>query len=402
MFCLRENSEKIRLNLIKFSIGKSKMSTTQEDGYKLFQKLHPLSLLAQLSSRNATGCLRIFTKSSFSWSIYLEEGKLTYASCSDRLFERLDTHLRRLNQQIPTLNSSARVQMRMIFQTYSEKESPLLERAKTEPGLRRDVPRSIYQADYQAICWLVDGDYITYPQAAILVRELATEVLESFLTIKEGSYEFKSENPLEDLPTFCHLDLRSLVENTQKRLRSRRVSQENLTSRKASSIVKEISAPSTDVKTDSNQKKQLSQENVKGIVKENNKNTNISNSKKERLYTVACIDDSLTILKSIKRFLDEDNFSVVMINDPVKALMQILRSKPDLILLDVEMPNLDGYELCSLLRRHSAFKNIPIVMVTGRTGFVDRAKAKMVRASGYLTKPFTQSELLKVVFKHIS
>lgn len=58
-----------------------------------------------------------------------------------------------------------------------------------------------------------------------------------------------------------------------------------------------------------------------------------------------------------------------MINDPVRALMQVVRIKPDLILLDVEMPNLDGYELCSLLRKHSFFKNTPIVMVTGHTGF---------------------------------
>ena len=91
------------------------MSTTPIDSYKLFQKLHPLSLLAQISSRRATGCLRVFTKFN-SWSIYMEEGKLTYASCSESLFERLDTYLRRLNQQIPTLNSSARVQMRMIFE----------------------------------------------------------------------------------------------------------------------------------------------------------------------------------------------------------------------------------------------------------------------------------------------
>lgn len=361
------------------------MSTTPVDGYKLFQKLHPLSLLAQLSSRHATGCLRVFTQSN-SWSIYLEKGKLTYASCSDSLFERLDTHLRQLNQQIPTLNSSARIQMRMKFETKNE---------------------SIPQPDYQAICWLVDGDYITYPQAATLVNELAKEVLESFLTIKEGSYEFISENPLEDLPSFCHLDLRSLVENAQKELRSRRINQQKFTSGEASSIVKETNSLNIEVRTDADVEKQLKKQTKNEIVKDNkdnqdNKNTNISNSTKERLYTVACIDDSLTILKSIKRFLDEDNFSVVMINDPVKALMQILRSKPDLILLDVEMPNLDGYELCSLLRRHSAFKNIPIIMVTGRTGFVDRAKAKMVRASGYLTKPFTQSELLKIVFKHIS
>lgn len=359
------------------------MSATPIDSYKLFQKLHPLSLLAQISSRRATGCLRVFTKSNC-WSMYVDEGKLIYASSSEKLFERLDTYLRRLNQQIPTLNSSARVQMRMIFETKHREES-------------------ISQADYQAICWLVDGDYITYPQAETLVSEIALEVLESFLTIKEGSYEFRSEHPLSNLPSFCHLDLRSLIESVQKRLRSRRVNQPTATPQEVSPVVNNANAPSIEAKTLSERGIQVSQQtDRRSADSQDNNDTNISKSTKERLYTVACIDDSLTILKSIKRFLDEEQFSVVMINDPVKALMQILRSKPDLILLDVEMPNLDGYELCSLLRRHSAFKNIPIVMVTGRTGFIDRAKAKMVRASGYLTKPFTKSDLLKVVFKHIS
>ncbi|MCJ8280924.1 MAG: response regulator [Rivularia sp. ALOHA_DT_140] len=360
------------------------MSATPIDNYKLFQKLHPLSLLAQISSRRATGCLRVFTKSN-SWSIYVEEGKLTYASCSDNLFDRLDIYLQRLNQQIPTLNSSCRVQMRMIFETKNREES-------------------ISQADYQAICWLVEGDYITYSQAETLVSELAHVVLESFLTIKEGSYEFRSEHPLSNLPSFCHLDLRSSIESVQKRLRNRRVTQTKVTTQEVSPVVNKTTELFTEEKPLSNVEKQQSQQTNLRTVEDNqsNKNINISKSSKERLYTVACIDDSLTILKSIERFLDKDKFSVVMINDPVKALMQILRSKPDLILLDVEMPNLDGYELCSLLRRHSAFKNIPIVMVTGRTGFIDRAKAKMVRASGYLAKPFTQSELLKIVLKHIS
>ncbi|MBV6623778.1 MAG: response regulator [Rivularia sp. (in: Bacteria)] len=360
------------------------MSTTPIDSYKLFQKLHPLSLLAQISSRRATGCLRVFTKFN-SWSIYMEEGKLTYASCSENLFERLDTYLRRLNQQIPTLNSSARVQMRMIFE-------------------KKDRDEPISQADYQAICWLVDGDYITYPQAETLINELAKEVLESFLKITEGSYEFTSEHALSNLPSFCYLDLRSLIESVQKQLRNRRYSQQQDTSPKVSPVVDNATKLPMKVKPLSEVEKQSPKQTGLSNVNnsQDNNNTNIAKNAKERLYTVACIDDSLTILKSIKRFLDEENFSVVMINDPVKALMQILRSKPDLILLDVEMPNLDGYELCSLLRRHSAFKDIPIVMVTGRTGFIDRAKAKMVRASGYLTKPFTQSELLKVVFKHIS
>lgn len=346
------------------------MSTTPIGSYRLFQKLHPLSLLAQLTSRRATGCLDIFT-GIVSWSIYLEDGKLTYASYSDKLFERLDSHLRGLSQQIPALNSATRVQMRLMFETNNEQQ------------------QSIPNADYQAICWLVNQDYITFAQAASLIDELAKEVLELFLCLKEGSYEFSPESSLDELPKFCRLDLRLLVEHCQKQLRN----QQNIRSSIPAGAGSQVQ-PQLQIKIGQKLPKQINFE-----ISDNNKITQPLVGKK--LYTIACIDDSQTVLNSIKYFLDENTFSVVMINDPVKALMQILRSKPNLILLDVEMPSLDGYELCSLLRKHSAFKNTPIIMVTGRTGFIDRAKAKMVRSSGYLTKPFTQSELLKMVFKHL-
>ncbi|MDF5736521.1 MULTISPECIES: response regulator [unclassified Nostoc] len=354
------------------------MSTTPIGSYRLFQKLHPLSLLAQLTSRRATGCLKVFTEI-VSWSIYLEDGKLTYASYSDKLFERLDSHLRRLNQQIFALNSATRVEMRLMFETKNEHQS-------------------IPNADYQAICWLVSQDYITSVQAASLIDELAKEVLESFLCLKEGSYEFSPENSLNELPKFCHLDLRLLVEHCQKQLRNRQNIQSSIPAGGGSQVLstKQPSQVQPQLQIKVGQKLLRT---INFDIPENNKITQPPVGKK--LYTIACIDDSQTVLNSIKHFLDENTFSVVMINDPVKALMQILRSKPDLILLDVEMPSLDGYELCSLLRKHSAFKNTPIIMVTGRTGFIDRAKAKIVRSSGYLTKPFTQSELLKMVFKHL-
>jgi twitching motility two-component system response regulator PilG len=117
-------------------------------------------------------------------------------------------------------------------------------------------------------------------------------------------------------------------------------------------------------------------------------------------FRIACIDDSPTILQTIQAYLDEQ-FTVVMISDPLKALIQIMRSKPNIILLDVGMPNLDGYELCALLRRHPHFKETPVIMVTGHTGLIDRARAKLVGASGYLTKPFTKPDLIKVVLKHL-
>ncbi|MBW4564298.1 MAG: response regulator [Mojavia pulchra JT2-VF2] len=355
------------------------MSTTPIGSYRLFQKLHPISLLAQLTSRRATGCLRVYT-GTVSWSIYLEDGKLTYASHSDKIFELLDSHLRRLSQQIPTLNSATRVQMRLMFETKNDTQS-------------------ISNADYQAICWLVDQDYMTSQQAAILIEELAKEVLESFLALKEGSYEFNSETSLDELTKFCCLDLRLIVEHCQRQLRSRQTIPPSVTAGAGSQVVSTTKPTQTQPQPSMKVGQQLPKTNF-NLLEDRNRafsSTPVSKS----IYTIACIDDSQTVLNSIKLFLEESTFSVVLINDPVKALMQILRSKPDLILLDVEMPNLDGYELCSLLRRHSQFKNTPIIMVTGRTGFIDRAKAKVVRASGYLTKPFTQSELLKMVFKHI-
>ncbi|NDJ22970.1 response regulator [Nostoc sp. B(2019)] len=355
------------------------MSTTPIGSYRLFQKLHPLSLLAQLTSRHATGCLRVFT-GTVSWSIYLEDGKLTYASYSDKLFERLDSHLRRLSQQIPALNSATRVQMRLRFENQNENQS-------------------IVNADYQAISWLVHQNYITSVQAGNLIDELAKEVLESFLCLKEGSYEFNPEDSLNELPKFCRLDLRLLVEHCQKQLRTRQNIQSSIPAAGSSQVSPTTQPPQVQTQLQIKLGQQLPKK-INFDLPENKNNQTIQPSI-GKIYTIACIDDSQTVLNSIKHFLDENTFSVVMINDPVKALMQILRSKPDLILLDVEMPSLDGYELCSLLRKHSAFKNTPIIMVTGRTGFIDRAKAKMVRSSGYLTKPFTQSDLLKMVFKHI-
>lgn len=344
------------------------MNTTHLSGY-LLQKLHPVSLLAQLTKRHATGCLRVSTQTD-TWSIHLENGKLTYATYSARLFDRLDNHLQRLSQKNTSVESATLSQMRLMFEAKNQNQSMLY-------------------PDYQAICWLIKHKHITPTQAETLISELAKEVLGTFLVLTAGNYEFSLDNTWDELPKFCHLDLQSLVGLCQKQLQNRVTVQREVNNIPVSQI---------------GNTPQIQQFSPARKL-ENSDNSNSPNSQqlvKNRLYTIACIDDSQTVLNSIKIFLDDSKFSVVTINDPVKALMQILRSKPDLILLDVTMPNLDGYELCSLLRKHSGLKDTPIIMVTGRTGFIDKAKAKMVRSSGYLTKPFTQQELLKMVVKYLN
>ncbi|NES23364.1 MAG: response regulator [Symploca sp. SIO3E6] len=352
------------------------MNTISMTSYRSSQRLNPLSLLAQLSSRQANGCLRV-SSGSVTWSIYLEQGKLLYASDSVDPFERLDRQLHRLSRQIPTLVSAVRTQVRQIFGSDVESNSS-------------------ENPDYQAICWLVNQEYLNSSQAATLVEAIAEEVIEAFLGVREGTYQLIDQKEVEELPKFCRLELRTLVERCYEQLRRKQSSEATGVTAKASGQNGASPKPQTNPN-------QLTTTRPSSTANNLTSNGTKDKEKTEKnIYSIACIDDSPTVLNAINSFLDDQSFSVVMINDPVKALMQVVRMKPDLILLDVEMPNLDGYELCSLLRKHPLFKNTPIVMVTGNTGFIDRAKAKLVKASGYLTKPFNKSELLKMVFKHLS
>ncbi|NJO41295.1 MAG: response regulator [Cyanobacteria bacterium CRU_2_1] len=353
------------------------MNTISMGAYKPSQRLHPLSLLAQFASRQTSGCLQV-SSGTAAWSIYLDQGKLVYASNSIDPFGRLDHHLRRLSSQVPNLVSGIRVQVRLLFEMEDN--------------------QVVQVDDYRAICWLVEQQHISVDQAVALIEDLAKDVIESFLSVQTGTYEIIEKSPFDELPKFCQLDLRPLVEYCQTQMRRRQSSGQPAT---AASERESLNQSNPYSPMDLNRKLGTSINSNLATNLPNAKSNPSMKSQNKSTYTIACIDDSPTVLQAINSFLDDRSFSVIMISDPVKALMQVIRNKPDLILLDVTMPNLDGYELCSLLRKHPHFKQTPIVMVTGNTGFIDRAKAKLVGASGYLTKPFTQSDLIKMVFKHL-
>ena len=123
--------------------------------------------------------------------------------------------------------------------------------------------------------------------------------------------------------------------------------------------------------------------------------------KQQNKYKIACIDDSPIILDEMQRFLGEQNFEIFRIENPLEAASKLLKIKPDLIFMDISMPQINGYKLCSLLKKSSVLKNTPIVMVTGRTGFIDKTRAQITGASDYLTKPFTRSDLMEAVEKYL-
>ncbi|MBE9004495.1 response regulator [Fortiea sp. LEGE XX443] len=373
------------------------MTTLPISRYRFFQKIQPLSLLKKITSKSVTGCLQVFSTSG-AWSIYIDEGKLIYACYSEKMFEPLYRNLQRLSEEISTLPNGIDDQLKAIF------ENSVGSQAIPNP-------------DYLAICWLVNQKYISPTEAAILIEQLALEVLETFLNLEEGSYEFIPESFLDDMPKFCHLNLRLLVERCQKRGRegvyqdmspytessTSPVNHQRLRSSKMSAQPSSFTYPPRP-QSQPKPEPQLPKINrfaSQPISSHHSYQPISSASTEKKVYTIFCIDNSPAILNVIKNALDEQIFSVIGVTDSLKALIEILRTKPDIILLNVDMPDLDGYELCTLLRKHAYFKNTPIIMVTEKVSLIDRARAKIVRASGYLNKSFTQGDLMKIIFQHI-
>jgi twitching motility two-component system response regulator PilG len=116
---------------------------------------------------------------------------------------------------------------------------------------------------------------------------------------------------------------------------------------------------------------------------------------------IVCIDDAVTIGEVIVGMLTPRGYQVTPINDPVAALSQVFGLAPQLILCDIAMPQLDGYELCAMLRQSSQFHQTPIIMLTGKDGFIDRVRAKMVGATDYLAKPFGEDELVMLLEQYL-
>ncbi len=112
---------------------------------------------------------------------------------------------------------------------------------------------------------------------------------------------------------------------------------------------------------------------------------------------IACIDDSHTVQRQVKMVLEMSGFQVLGITDPISCLTSLVRQKPALILMDITMPEIDGYELCTMLRQSRHMRNVPIVMFTGRDGLIDRMRAQLVGANDYITKPVNADKLISKV-----
>ena len=110
---------------------------------------------------------------------------------------------------------------------------------------------------------------------------------------------------------------------------------------------------------------------------------------------VMIVDDSVTVRKVTSRLLERNGFDVITAKDGIDAIEQLENIQPDLMLLDIEMPRMDGFEVTNLVRHHDLHRDLPIIMITSRTGEKHRERAFSLGVTSYMGKPFQEIELLE-------
>ena len=412
-------------------------STTEKDNQP------PLVLeeaLAWLWSREADGCLQVVNNSVI-YFVHVIHGKLFYATNSLAPFERLERHLRRLSNQNIKLTNEIIKQGRLKFKNDLEQYA--------------QIP-----SDYQSIIWLLEAEYINQQEAVTLIRRITREVFESLLNLTDIANRKFIQRENYDLIILLKLDPTAFFQQCHKRIQAWQVSTPeidssyqrlylatqstnniaNLTAEQNTTICKllkglnfrQISAlidkdelivakilyPAILDKTiilrppkpPFDQLPKMSINTSLGKTK----NWDIEESKiyscyeqasesTEKRWTIACVDPQIDTQQQINSFLENKGiFSLVIIQESLNAFVQLLEVKPQLIFVNIDMPDISGYELCNLLRNHQEFKNTPIIMISNNQSLINLTKSKLMGATNYLVKPFTKSDLFNMVYKYLT
>ncbi len=120
-------------------------------------------------------------------------------------------------------------------------------------------------------------------------------------------------------------------------------------------------------------------------------------SEPQKPLLVLVVDDSVTVRKVTSRLLERHGMNVLTAKDGVDAMLLLEEHMPDLMLLDIEMPRMDGFEVATQVRHDERLQHLPIIMITSRTGQKHRDRAMAIGVNDYLGKPYQESVLLESI-----
>ncbi|MEM8829216.1 MAG: response regulator [Cyanobacteria bacterium P01_G01_bin.19] len=403
-----------------------------------------INILDRVSNFRQNICLQIIHNST-TFFLHFNEGKLVYGTNSLAPFERLERHLRRLSNHNSLLTNSV----------------IKLPRSKFLDGLQSYTQ---LPSDYQSIIWSVAQKYITEQEAVTLLRRSTREVLESLLCIPDNvSCQYRIITRQHKIQELCQFDFSSYVAQCRKRLEAWQVFDDriwssyqrpylvtektqaigDLTAQQNQTICKllkglnfrQISAildldelviakilyPSMlentivvrDPKPPFDQLPPLPQEEKFALKSESDwrgddsSGFQINSHSKQTVHIlqetwkVANVDDDSAIQSDFSNCLDRNMFALLTIEDSLNAFSELIEFEPDFIVLDINMPHINGYELCSLLRNHHDFREIPIILSHEAYEQVNVSKMRRSGATETITKPFNRTKLLDAIFKYL-
>lgn len=298
-----------------------------------------------------------------------------------------------------------------------------------------DSEKSLGAPEYGYLWRLLEQDIINPIQARSIINGLVHETLFDLLSLREGNFIFELDKPLT--PQLTTLEIAPNVKKVFKQVQEWKLlypyiqspdqcpvltDVERLRSSLASSTVEKLQHwadgktslrqlarfLNRDVLTLAKAIYPYVQQGLIHIVSMESKSSWTHNHSQQQhsqenrsIKGIVCIDDAYSICETVQSILQPQGYNAIAFTNPLEALNRVFQLQPHLILCDIVMPDLDGYQLCAMLRHSSAFRLVPIIMLSAKTSYIDRAKANMVGATDYLTKPFESTELLLLIKKYL-
>jgi twitching motility two-component system response regulator PilG len=338
------------------------------------------------------------------WFVFFVNGQITYATNSRSAnLQRLQGYLRHyhLDQQLKDLN--------------------------TPPAIA-----TINIPEYAYLWLLLEQHIITAEQSRHILKSMVQETIFDLLSLHQGFFSFKLSTPIS--PQLTSYPITPLLLSTTQKVQKWKQLLPHINSPQQCPLIICRDKLSADLPPGAYQKlthwaqgetslRQLSRYLNRDLVtlskalypyiekgwihmqQPHREQANISPSWETntipRLPSILCIDDDLTIGKTVEAMLEPHGYNVQHVQQPLAAFEAAFTSSPDLILCDIAMPQLDGNQICGMLRYSHRFRLTPIIMLTGKEEFIDRIKATMVGSTDYLTKPFGTQELLTLIEKYL-
>jgi two-component system, chemotaxis family, response regulator PixG len=387
--------------------------------------INPASLLTQLSSDQTTGCLEI-VYNSITWNIFIRFGLLLSAHCSVLSLSQLSQRLHQIGceEAAKAIKNGDQSLAGLLAHQKIEK---LAAQGLIDRDQLLHISLELTKESLESLLWLTEGMSTWHPNQLMPTNEIGNShnnlkianlldynqkrlnIWQKFSAIVQSPHQrpyLATENLADKIVPQGTLSSNSLHQISQL--------MRGVSIRELAIILKQDELKLVQLLTPYIQHNVIflrqpsapfnTLPNIPKTTKANEQVATLANQDlKSKVYKIACIDDSQIILDEIENFLGKGGkYQLTKLTEPVKASAAIMRLKPDLILMDITMPNINGYKLCSLFRSSEALANTPIIMVTGNKGLVDQVKAKLVGATDYLTKPFTKEKLLTLVEKYLT